>query len=619
MTTIRYGNLQVQLLVTHGTRLDRVQLDTPAPRLRLSGPGQAAAPAGTPLVGRADLLDHLAGLSHPGWAVELRAACGFGKSSLLAALAARLADHAAAPAVHLRVGAQPPDDILDQLIGALFTADQPVRPTPQQRASLLSNVRAVVVLDDVTQEPHQLTELTAALPQCLVLTGSDQPVLDADGVSVALAGLAGPAGLQLLVRDLGRPLGQDEADDAARLCAAVRGQPLRLRQAAALAATGQHTLQRLADRAERDPAALDRLSVHALAQTERRVLAVLALAAGAVLPGELVEIVSGVDDLAAQLGKLRRHGLVEQDHDRFGLPRCLGAGYRKLLVANLDIGAAVRPLTTWLAQRDPGSADALAAASAAVQLVGRLAERGDWPELARLAEVTARVLTLAGRWDLCRQVLLQGLHAAQQLGDLAAQARFAHDLGSMALCNDQLQQADELLHHALALREQLGDHQGAALTRHNLEIMTPPAPPVPHRPSQAAGGSAGASGCPRSPPCWDSLSSCWCWACASSCTRSPRPRPPARPRHRPSRPPSEPRRPPRTSATVGPASPRPAPSSSPRPRSAPQPLSRSRSAASALANCVWAASSSAGTAPTSPSTTTAAITPWSPASRASPP
>jgi hypothetical protein len=288
-----------------------------------------------------------------------------------------------------------------------------------------------------------------------------------------------PASLQLLVRDLGRPLGQDEADGAARLCAAVRGQPLRLRQAAALAATGQHTLQRLADRAERDPAALDRLSVHALDDAERRVLAVLALAAGAVLPGELVEIVSGVDDLAAQLDKLRRHGLVEQDHDRFGLPRCLGAGYRKLLVANLDIGAAVRPLTTWLAQRDPSSADALAAASAAVQLVGRLAERGDWPELARLAEVTARVLTLAGRWDLCRQVLLQGLHAAQQLGDLAAQARFAHDLGSMALCNDQLQQADELLHHALALREQLGDHEGAALTRHNLEIMTPPAPPVP--------------------------------------------------------------------------------------------------------------------------------------------
>ena len=35
------------------------------------------------------------------------------------------------------------------------------------------------------------------------------------------------------------------------------------------------------------------------------------------------------------------------------------------------------------------------------------------------------------------------------------------------------------LHHALALREQLGDHHGAALTRHNLHLMTPPDPPPP--------------------------------------------------------------------------------------------------------------------------------------------
>jgi len=481
MTAIRYGNLQVQLLVQHGTRLDRIQLHTPAPRPRPSGLGQAA-----PLVGRADLLDQLARQAHSGWAVEVRAACGFGKTSLLAALAARLADHAAAPAVHLRVGAQPPDDILDQLFGALYIADQPYRPTPQERASLFSNVRAVVVLDDVPPEFRKLAAVLAALPRCLLLLGSEQPVLDGGGMSVALPGLATPAGLQLLARDRGRPLSPGEIADAARLCAAVRGQPLRLRQAAALATTGQHTLRGLADRAERDPTALDRLSVHALAPTERRVLAVLALTAGALLPGELVEFISGVDDLAAQLGKLRRRGLVEQDHDRFGLPRCLGPGYRRLLVANLDIGSAARSLTTWLAQRDPGSAGALDAASAAVQLVGKLAEAGDWPALARLAEVTARVLTLAGRWDLCRQVLQQGLHAAQQLGDLAAQARFAHDLGSMALANDQLQQAEELLNQALELRQQLGDHQGAALTQHNLYVMTspdptfePPQPPPP--------------------------------------------------------------------------------------------------------------------------------------------
>jgi hypothetical protein len=64
MTAIRYGNLQVQLLVPHGTRLDRIQLDIPAPQPRPSGLGPAPSPAGAPLVGRAELLDRLAAPVH---------------------------------------------------------------------------------------------------------------------------------------------------------------------------------------------------------------------------------------------------------------------------------------------------------------------------------------------------------------------------------------------------------------------------------------------------------------------------------------------------------------------------------------------------------------------------
>lgn len=37
MTAIRHGNLHIQLLVQHGTRLDRVEPETPAPQVRVSG------------------------------------------------------------------------------------------------------------------------------------------------------------------------------------------------------------------------------------------------------------------------------------------------------------------------------------------------------------------------------------------------------------------------------------------------------------------------------------------------------------------------------------------------------------------------------------------------------
>jgi hypothetical protein len=477
MAAVLYGNFRVELLDRHGTRLERLSLQTPVPPLRFRDLGPPPPP-GTELLGRSGLLAQLARAVRPGWALELRSPCGFGKSSLLAALAASLAVSRLAPVVTVRVGSLPPEDVLDQLFGALYTADPPVKPSPEQRGTLLAQTRAVVVLDDVDLEPDQVAGILATLPQCLVLVGAERPVVGAEGVSLALEGLGELASLQLLARDLGRPLEDADHDDAVRLCAAVRGQPLRLRQAATLAAAGQVSLRGLAVRAERDPRVLDRLTVHRLSESERRVLGVLALAAGAVLPGDLVETISGVGDIAGQLGRLRRHGLVEQEHDRFGLPRCLGEGYRGLLLANLQVGASVQPLITWLRQRDPTSSDALAGASAAVELLGVLAERAEWEELARLAEVTARVLTLAGRWETCRRVLEEGLEAARQVGDLAAQARFSHDLGSMQLCSDNLRQAHDLLTRALELRQQRGDREGAALTRHNLALLSPPAPPT---------------------------------------------------------------------------------------------------------------------------------------------
>jgi hypothetical protein len=54
--------------------------------------------------------------------------------------------------------------------------------------------------------------------------------------------------------------------------------------------------------------------------------------------------------------------------------------------------------------------------------------------------------------------------------------------GSLAFCQDRLDDARHLLQHALALREQAGDRDGADLTRHNLQLLEPPAPPPPPRP-----------------------------------------------------------------------------------------------------------------------------------------
>jgi hypothetical protein len=110
------------------------------------------------------------------------------------------------------------------------------------------------------------------------------------------------------------------------------------------------------------------------------------------------------------------------------------------------------------------------------------AERGDWPTVVRLARAAERVLFIAGRWEAWHHTLSQGLEAARASADRAAEAFFSHQQGTLAFCQDQLDDALRLLRQALTLREQIGDHAAAEVTRHNLRLLEPPDLPPPPRP-----------------------------------------------------------------------------------------------------------------------------------------
>src|SRR6266545_2352685 len=151
MAAVLYGNFHVELLDQHGARLDRLSLETPVPPLRFRDLAPPPPPS-TELLGRVHLLAELSRDVRPGWAVELWSPCGFGKSSLLGAVAAGLAFSRVAPVATVRVGSIAPEDVLDQLFAALYTANPPVKPASEQRGGLLAQTRAIVVLDDVGLE-----------------------------------------------------------------------------------------------------------------------------------------------------------------------------------------------------------------------------------------------------------------------------------------------------------------------------------------------------------------------------------------------------------------------------------------------------------------------------------
>jgi hypothetical protein len=479
MSSILYGNLRIEVRDDAGARVDRLTMYQPLPSLT-ARPILARESAPALLLGRDEQLDQVRRAVQAQRPIEFNATCGYGKSTLLRYVAASAGtDGIAGSSVYLHVGHEDVGALLQHLVEAFYTADQRVKPMPDQCAQLLGQVRALVVLDDVLLDREQIEYVLRVLPGCSLVFSSLQPVLGRYGSSHSLAGLPDDAALQLVARDLGRPLTSLELAAVKRLAAAVDGQPLHLRQAAALVREDQLSFAALASKAEHNPDVLDRLSVNALAEQERRALAVLALAAGALLPKDLVAAMGDIAQVGEILGFLHRRGLAEQRDDRFGLPACKTEGYRQMLLKDLNRAAALREFVGWLATRDPTGTDATSAVGAALAIIGLVAERRDWPAVVRLVRVAEPILTLAGRWEASRRALEHGLQAARATGDQAAEALFSHQKGTLALCRDELTAAKRLLEHALELRERLGDREGAAVTRHNLQLLQPPPPPPP--------------------------------------------------------------------------------------------------------------------------------------------
>jgi hypothetical protein len=482
MSAILYGNLSVEIASRHGARVTRMTLrQNPVDQLRPQLPDALARP---PILGREQQSADAFHAIQQGSSIAFHADCGYGKTTLLQYIAASASEwYSASSCIYLRADRDRVDDLLQHLVDQLYRADQPVKLTPGECAQLLRQSRLVVAIDDAPANPAQVGYLLEVLSGCSLVIGSARQVAVRGGSSHELAGLPVDAALSLLAADLGRSLTSQELRAAQDLAAAVDGQPLHLKQAAALVREGSHSLASLASQAAADPTVLDRLSISALTSNERRALAVLAFAAGALLPPEVVDVIGQAAQLGECLASLHRRGLAEQRRDRFGLPICKAESYRKMLVGDLQLGASVVGLSNWLAAGSRTASESQSAAGAALAIIDFAAEREDWMTVVQLARVAEQILFITARWQAWHHVLSQGLTAAKAAHASTIEAYFSHQLGSLELCLDHLDEASRLLRHALTLREQDGDTDGADLTRHNLQLVeAPPPPPPPPRP-----------------------------------------------------------------------------------------------------------------------------------------
>ncbi|MGW8379691.1 ATP-binding protein [Streptomyces sp. ODS28] len=440
--------------------------------------GCAAAPTGgtpaaarpLPVLEREEECEELARLLAQGRSVRLTGPAGSGRSTLLDAVAGRVAALAPDGLVRLSGYRRTPDDLLHDLFAAVHEAPL-YRPGEGELAGALQTVGAVVLVDDLEFGGEGLGRLLSATPECAFLLSATPevpaPPADAPVAEVFLPGISRNAGLELLEHAVRRPLTDAEADWAADLWFETEGLPLRFVQAAAVLRAGGAPegtpAQGLADAAARG-----------LGDPAREALR-YALALDGELPHH-THLPALVGDPRADeaVAELAASGLVTAADGHYRLADGVPV---ELATAGYAAGAAHRALTAarhyaFWAGHPSVPPERVAAESEAVLAAVRGAQRGGNPSVAVLLCRTAAPVLAAGlRWGAWERALRYGAEAAETAGEVAEEAYFRHESGVLALCEGEPGRAKGQLERALGLREALADQRGAVAGRRALALV----------------------------------------------------------------------------------------------------------------------------------------------------
>ncbi|MEV0261044.1 hypothetical protein AB0I49_06810 [Streptomyces sp. NPDC050617] len=423
----------------------------PPPVRRRAHPLGWALPARAPaLLARTGELAALGRWLAAGQPVQVYGPPGLGKTALLRAFAAdRIAR--GGPVVYLPAAGLPAEDVVQEIFHACFEVTD-YKPELAVMRRLMGSLRGpLLVIDDFGGSAEELADLVYATPGCELLLSSVERGLGGGGLPggvaaaegaggrpMRLEGLPEHAALDLLVRELGRPLRGREATAARRLVAAVDGHPLTLVQAAAAmsaAAAGRAVTGVVGYGAYGPYEAFEALatdeSVFAVGiagrLSERAARLLRLLCAFDPLPvslGLLTVFTGGADRAAlAELGALR---LAEAD----------GAGYRAAgrfaaLVAERvgpprQAADYATPLVAWVRTRATRQQTAAEAVT-----IGRVLESASWAghhtAVRDLARAAAPALARSLHWGAWRQALELGERAALEIGAAHDAAYFAHE------------------------------------------------------------------------------------------------------------------------------------------------------------------------------------------------
>ncbi|GLX52392.1 hypothetical protein Shyhy01_53420 [Streptomyces hygroscopicus subsp. hygroscopicus] len=480
------GDHNVVIDAQHGstvTLLMEGQRPRPVRRDRVSLlPRRQAAP-----LGRDGDLARLATAVRDGGPVQLWGAPGVGKSTLLRH-AARTLTPERDGVLFLDAARREPEDLAQDMFEACYET-RGYAPSGPELRRLMTGVRVTVYVDNADFSPEGLRTLMDAAPDAtFVVAGRDRSLLG-DGTALRLDGIGRAPALELLARELGRPVAAGpEGETAGDLWETSSGRPLLLLRAAALTRlepSDAAALPRPGEVGDLLPLLLARLDAEPL-----RVLRLLTTLDDADLDVGHIEALCGASDTAVLCGRLVDLGLAEQTQRGYRAVPDVVPVLRERDPEPFSVEQLCDHFAGWIG-RSATTAAQVEQHARALEVVAELAERDGRPELAvRIVRAASPALARSLRFGVWGRLLERGLPAARLAGDRQAVAYFTHEQGIRSLLTGRRVMAAVLLGEAAVLWRQLGDLHGADAAAGAHQYVPPHAANAPGTLPQPDGGAS---------------------------------------------------------------------------------------------------------------------------------
>jgi Divergent InlB B-repeat domain len=402
--------------------------------------------------------------------VNLYGAAGVGKTYVVAdALSRDDALELPDGVIYAFAKAMPLDDVLQVLFEEFYDCRPPFRPSAEQIGRDLANKRALIVVDSVELERDEVQRLLAAAPQSRFVVVSRERTLW-DGDPLLLKGLPTEAALAIVEQEVGRALDAEERHAAARVCAALSGDPLAIRQAVAVVREDGRTLEDVADRFERSSSEdLIKLIVEPLTTQQRAILEALAPFGDAAVGVEHLVSLAKVEAVRLSLDALERRNIVQTHSPRYSVVANVAAVQPTSLEA---IDRALEHFADWAEKHRDKLGEQLEEAPALLELVRRASSLGREKGAIRLAMAIDAAFAQGRRLGAWAEVHEVALEAARRIGDKAGEAWALHQRGTRRVVSGRAADGIDDLEAALVLRRQLGDAPGVAATEWNLGAVS---------------------------------------------------------------------------------------------------------------------------------------------------